>query len=69
MIKYVQAVMTAIGGHTGPIVAVVKGEVSYVGHGAAHARGIHEMSKLLPGLFPNGMRSMAQSQERLPLFQ
>ena len=54
VIKYRQAVMTAIGGHTGPIVAVVKGEVSYVGHVAAHARGIHEMSKLLPGLFPKG---------------
>ncbi len=31
MIKYRQAVMKAIGGHTGAIVAVVKGEVSYVG--------------------------------------
>ncbi len=54
MTKYRQAVMKAIGGHTGAIVAVVKGEVSYVGQVAAHARGIHEMSKLLPGLFPKG---------------
>ncbi len=46
--------MKAIGGHTGAIVAVVKGEVGYVGHVASHARGIHEMSKLLSGLFPKG---------------
>ncbi len=54
VIKYRQAVMKAISGHTGAIVAVVKGEVSYVGDVAAHARAIHEMSKLLPGLFPEG---------------
>ncbi len=54
VIKYRQSVLKAIGGHTGAIVAVVKGEVSYVGDVAAHARGIHEMSKLLPGLFPEG---------------
>ncbi len=44
VIKYRQAVMKAIGGHTGAIVGVVKGEVSYVGHVAAHARGINAMS-------------------------
>ena len=54
VIKYRQSVMKAIGGHTGAIVAVVKGEVGYVGHVAAHARAIHEMSKLLPDLFPKG---------------
>ena len=54
VIKYRQAVLKAIGGHTGAIVAVVKGEVSYLGDVAAHARAIHEMSKLLPGLFPEG---------------
>jgi cytochrome c556 len=54
VIKYRQSVMKAISGHTGAIAGVVKGEVSYVGHVAAHARGIHEMSKLLPGLFPKG---------------
>ncbi len=54
VIKYRQSVLKAIGGHTGAIVAVVKGEVSYVGDVAAHARAIHEMSKLLPGLFPEG---------------
>ncbi len=54
VIKYRQAVMKAIGGHTGAIVGVVKGEVSYDGHVAAHARGINAMSKLLGGLFPKG---------------
>ena len=54
VISYRQSVMKAIGGHSGAIVAVVKGEVSYVGHVAAHARGIHEMRELLPGLFPKG---------------
>ncbi len=54
VIKYRQAVMKAIGGHTGAIVSVVKGEVSYVAQVAAHARGINDMSKLLAGLFPEG---------------
>lgn len=54
VVKYRQAVMKAIGGHTGAIVGVVKGEVSYVAHVTAHARGINEMSKLIPDLFPPG---------------
>lgn len=54
VIKYRQKVMKANGAHIGAIVAVVKGEVGYVGHVAAHARSIHEMSKLLPELFPEG---------------
>ena len=54
VIKYRQSVMKVIGGHTGAIVGVVKGEVSYVDQVAVHARGINEMSKLLVGLFPEG---------------
>ncbi len=54
VIKYRQSVMKAINGHTGAIVGVVKGEVSYVDHVAAHAQGISAMSKLLVGLFPEG---------------
>jgi len=54
MIKYRKAVMSAIGGHTGAIAGVVKGEVSFVGHVEAHARGINEMSKLITQLFPTG---------------
>jgi len=54
VIKYRQSVMKAINGHTGAIVGVVKGEVSYVDNVAAHAQGMNAMSKLLPGIFPKG---------------
>jgi len=54
VIAYRQSVMTAINGHAGAIVAVVKGQVSFIEHVAAHARGINAMSKLIPGLFPKG---------------
>ena len=55
IIKYRQGVMKAIGAHIGGIAGVMKGEVSFKGHIAAHARGLHEMSKLLSGdLFPEG---------------
>ncbi|MEE8187849.1 MAG: cytochrome c [Kiloniellales bacterium] len=54
VIKYRQAVMKAIGGHTGAIVGVVKGEVSYVDHVPAHARAIGDLSKQIGGLFPEG---------------
>ncbi len=54
IIKYRKAVMSAIGGHTGAIAGVVKGEVSFVAHVESHARGINEMSKLITQLFPAG---------------
>ncbi len=64
VIKYRQSVLKAINNHTAAIVAVVKGEVSFVGQVAAHARGIHEMSKLLPGLFPKGTGRDAYPETR-----
>ncbi len=64
VIKYRQSVMKAINGHTGAIVGVVKGEVSYVGHVAAHAQGINAMSKLLPGLFPEGTSQFESANTR-----
>jgi cytochrome c556 len=64
VIKYRQSVMKAIGGHLGAIVGVVKGEVSYLDHVAAHARGINEMSKLLVGLFPEGTSQFEFSNTR-----
>ena len=64
MIKYRQSVMKAIGGHTGAIAGVVKGEVSFVGHVAAHARGINEMSKLIPQLFPKGTDNATMKDTR-----
>ncbi len=51
-VKYRQSVMKAIGGHTGAIAAVVKGEVSHGPHVANHARGIKDMSLLVPDIFP-----------------
>ena len=63
-IKYRQSVMKAMDGHIGAIVGVVKGEVSYVDHVAAHARGINEMSKLLPGIFPKGTSQFESANTR-----
>ena len=64
IIKYRQAVMKAIGGHTGAIAGVVKGEVSFAGDVAAHARGIQEMSQLISKLFPKGTDSGMQAKTR-----
>ena len=50
--KYRQSVMKAIGGHMGSIAAVVKGEVSHGPHVANHARGIKDMSLIVPDIFP-----------------
>ncbi|MDH3593526.1 MAG: cytochrome c [Rhodospirillales bacterium] len=52
LVKYRQSVMKAIGGHTGAIAAVVKGEVSFGAHVANHARGIKDMSLIVPDIFP-----------------
>ena len=51
-VKYRKSVMKAIGGHTGAIAAVVKGQVSYGAHVASHARGIKDMSLLVGDVFP-----------------
>lgn len=67
VIKYRQNVMKTIGGNIGAIVGVVKGEVSYTGNVAAHARGINEMSKLITGAFPKGTdNKMASDTRALP---
>jgi cytochrome c556 len=52
LVKYRKSVMKAIGGHTGAIAAVVKGEVSFGAHVANHARGIKDMSLIVPDVFP-----------------
>ncbi len=64
VIKYRQAVMKAIGGHTGAIAGVVKGEVSFAGDVAAHARAIQEMSQLVAHLFPKGTDNESQAKNR-----
>ena len=52
LVKYRQAVMKAIGGHTASIASVVKGETSYGAHVANHARGIKDMSLIVQDVFP-----------------
>ena len=54
VIKYRQTVMGSIGAHIGAIAAVVKGEVSFTGHVAKHARAMHAASLMIPDIFPPG---------------
>jgi cytochrome c556 len=54
VIKYRQAFMQANGGHITMIAAVVKGEVSWTDELAGHAHALHEQSKHLLRLFPEG---------------
>ncbi len=54
VIKYRQMVMTSIGAHIGAIVTVIKGEVSFTGHVAKHARALHAASLMIPDIFPPG---------------
>lgn len=54
VIKYRQKVMSSIGAHIGSIGAVLKGEVSYTGHVAAHARAMHDASLMIDDIFPKG---------------
>lgn len=59
VIKYRQSVMGALGGHAGAIAGVVKGEVGFTDHVAAHARAISETSKLVVEVFPEGTSDAA----------
>lgn len=52
LVKYRQAVMKAMGEHAAAIASVVKGETSYGAHVANHARGIRDMSLIVPDIFP-----------------
>ncbi len=54
LVKYRQATMRAIGGHTAAIGSVVKGETSFTDEVAIHARAINELSQNLLRLFPEG---------------
>ena len=64
LVKYRQSVMKAIGGHTGAIAAVVKGEVSFGAHVANHARGIKDMSLIVPDIFPANSGPMDHADTR-----
>ncbi len=54
IVKYRKAVMRAIGGHMAALSAVAKGEISFSEKTAGHAHALHEMSKDLTALFPEG---------------
>ena len=54
VIKYRQALMKANGAHITMIAAVVKGEVSWTDELAGNAHALHEQSKNLLRLFPEG---------------
>ena len=54
VIAYRQKVMSGIDSHIGAIVAVLRGEVSYAGHLAGHARAMHDASIMLADIFPPG---------------
>ncbi len=54
VIKYRQKVMSAVGAHMGSIGAVLKGEVSFTGHVADHARALQATSMMAADIFPAG---------------
>lgn len=54
VIKYRQAFMKANGAHITMIAAVMKGEISWTDELAGHAHAMHEQSKHLLRLFPEG---------------
>lgn len=69
VIKYRQNVMRSIGGHTGAIAAVVKGEVSFGGHVAAHAESLAAMSETVIDLFPEGTLTGAETRAKPEIWQ
>ena len=54
VVKYRQAIMSAIGGHMGALSAMAKGEISYTDEAQAHAQAIHQMSQTVDRLWPEG---------------
>ena len=51
-VKYRQSVMSALGGHMGAIVAIVKGQVDHKDHLAGHADAIAAIGKMAKDIFP-----------------
>ncbi len=64
LIKYRQATMRAISGHTAAIASVVKGETSFTDEVAVHARAINDLSRNLLRLFPEGSGEEAGEKTR-----
>ena len=69
VIKYRQNVMRSIGGHTGAISAVVKGEVSFGAHVSAHAEALAATSQLIVDMFPEGTLTGAETRAKPEIWQ
>ena len=69
VIKYRQNVMRSIGGHTGAIAAVVKGEVEFGSHVSAHAESIAATSQLIVDMFPEGTLTGADTRAKPEIWQ
>ncbi|MFQ5984945.1 MAG: c-type cytochrome [Alphaproteobacteria bacterium] len=54
VVAYRQNVMKSQAAHITAIVGVVKGEVSFTGHVADHARGLASTARMIPDIFPEG---------------
>lgn len=57
VIKYRKQVMVANASHITAIFSVLKGETSYAGHIAAHARAISDGAAMMTDIFPEGSGS------------
>ena len=68
LIKYRGMVMSAMGAHIGSIASVVKREVSYGPHVAAHARALHATSLMLTDIFPEGS-DMGETRAKPEIWQ
>lgn len=51
-IKYRQSVMEAVGGHTGALAAIVKGEVDHVGDIKGHVAALDALAPMAAHIFP-----------------
>ncbi len=53
-VKYRQAVMEAIGGHTAALAAIVTRDVPFTEDAPAHATAVGELAKMAGHIFPQG---------------
>ena len=53
-IAHRKAVMKAVGGHTGAIAAIVKGQVPFTDDIAGHAKALDDLAKISGKIFPDG---------------
>lgn len=51
VIQYRKAVMSGMGGHMGAISRIVRGEVDFADHLAAHAQALNDLANMIPDAF------------------